>query len=146
MSDLNHRRKLRHNHFLRHSDVRVKDERRPTVNELANQKYVEQKINGWKIYHLSAGMEDAIESEAELSQRLLEFGKRLESASGQDIVKDALKVQELIQANIQRSTVIQNSVLEAKDSAHAIFEHKNEINNIVSKYQSKQSTKGRREN
>ena len=47
-----HTWKSRHNHFLRYSDVRVKDDRRPTVNELANTTNVLQKINGWKIYHL----------------------------------------------------------------------------------------------
>ena len=41
--------KSRHNHFVRHSDVKPKDERRPTVNELSNQKYVLQKVNGWKV-------------------------------------------------------------------------------------------------
>merc|ERR1712156_134150 len=44
-----HTWKSRANHFLRYSDVKSKDERRPTVNELANQKFVLQKINGWKI-------------------------------------------------------------------------------------------------
>ena len=71
--------------------MRSKDERRPTVNELANQKYkrifsnsksiqfcsygcryVLQKINGWKIYHLAAGMEDIVDMESELSKRLQE--------------------------------------------------------------------------
>ena len=116
------------------------------MNELANQKYVEQKINGWKIYHLSAGMEDTIDMEAELSKRLQEFGRRLEAALGKDVVKDAVKVQELVKANIQRSKVIQDSVREAKDNVQAISEHKNKINDIVSKYQSKRSVKGRREN
>merc|ERR1719187_1936174 len=116
LNSYRHTWKSRHNHFLRHSDVRAKDERRPTVNELANQKYVSQKINGWKIYHLSAGMEDTIDMEAELSKRLQEFGRRLEAAAGKDIVKDAVKVQELIKANIQRSKVIQDSVREARDN------------------------------
>merc|ERR1719150_1496404 len=40
-----HTWKSRHNHFLRYSDVRVKDDRRPTVNELANTTNVLQKIN-----------------------------------------------------------------------------------------------------
>ena len=57
------------------------DERRPTVNELANQKLVLQKINGWKIYHLSAGMEDVVEMENDLSDRLEDFAQRLEDAA-----------------------------------------------------------------
>lgn len=55
-----HSWKSRHNHFLRYSDVKPKDERRPTVTDLANQKQVVQKVNGWKIYHLSTQMEDLV--------------------------------------------------------------------------------------
>lgn len=57
-----HNWKSRHNHFLRYSDVKPKDERRPTVTDLANQKQVVQKVNGWKIYHLSTQMEDLVSS------------------------------------------------------------------------------------
>ena len=35
-------------------------------------RYVLQKINGWKIYHLAAGMEDIVDMESELSKRLQE--------------------------------------------------------------------------
>ena len=103
------------------------DERRPTVNELANQKFVLQKINGWKIYHLSAGMEDIVDMENELSDKLEDFAQRLEDGASKtvqltipdwiiffhldkDVSKELVKVQELIKANIQRSKVIQDQV------------------------------------
>lgn len=41
--------KPRHNHFVRHTDVKPKDEKRMTVNEIANQKMVLQRVNGWKV-------------------------------------------------------------------------------------------------
>merc|ERR1719342_692426 len=140
--------KSRHNHFLRYSDVKPKDERRPTVNELANQKHVYQKINGWKIYHLSAGMEDIIDMENELSDKLEDFAQRIEDAASKDVEKELLKVQELIKANIQRSKVIQDQVSEAKDNCQSIFEHKPKIQDIILKYQSKRdrTSKGRRDN
>ena len=105
-----HTWKSRANHFLRYTDVRSKDERRPTVNELANQKYVLQKINGWKVYHLGAGMEDIVDMESELSKRLQEVGRRLEEAANTEVAKELGKIQELIKANIQRSKVIQDQV------------------------------------
>lgn len=52
--------KSRNNHFLRHSDVKPKDERRPSVNELASQRHIYQRLNGWKVHHLSAQMEDLV--------------------------------------------------------------------------------------
>ena len=51
------------------------------MNELANQKFVLQKINGWKIYHLSAGMEDIVDMENELSDKLEDFAQRMEDAA-----------------------------------------------------------------
>ena len=97
------------------------------MNELANQKFVLQKINGWKIYHLSAGMEDIVDMENELSDKLEDFAQRLEDAASKittfsiifliiflpadkDVNKELVKVQELIKANIQRSKVIQDQV------------------------------------
>lgn len=48
------------NHFQRYSDVKPREERRPTVVDLANQAHVLQKVNGWKIYHLTSQMEDLV--------------------------------------------------------------------------------------
>ena len=62
------------------------DERRPTVNELANQKLVLQKINGWKIYHLSAGMEEVVDMENDLSDRLEDFAQRLEDSASNEFL------------------------------------------------------------
>merc|ERR1712227_513569 len=148
LNSYRHTWKSGHNHFLRYSDVKSKDERRPTVNELANQKLVLQKINGWKIYHLSAGMEDVVEMENDLSDRLEDFAQRLEDAANKDVDKELTKVQELIKANIQRSKVIQDQVSEAKDNCQSIFEHKPKIQDIILKYQSKRDRigKGRRDN
>merc|ERR1719412_595755 len=143
LNSYRHTWKSRRNHFLRYSDVKSKDERRPTVNELANQKFVLQKINGWKIYHLSASMEDIVEMESELSKRLQEFAQRLEDAANKEVNKELVKVQELIKANIQRSKVIQDQVSEAKDNSQSIFEHKPKIQDIILKYQSKRDRTGR---
>lgn len=60
LTGYNHGWKSRHHHFMRYTDVKYKDEKKPSVSDIANQKYVAQKINGWKIYHLSAQMEDLV--------------------------------------------------------------------------------------
>ena len=39
------------------------------------------KINGWKFYHLSAGMVDVVETENDLYDRLEDFAQRLEDAA-----------------------------------------------------------------
>lgn len=43
-----------HNHFIRYSDVKAREERKINVMDLANQPKVAQRINGWKT-HLIAG-------------------------------------------------------------------------------------------
>lgn len=48
------------NHFQRYSDVKPREERRPSVMDLANQANVSQTVNGWKIFHLTAQMEDLV--------------------------------------------------------------------------------------
>ena len=45
----------------------VADERRPTVNELSNQKGVVQKASGWKLFHMAAQIEDLV---GDLSKKL----------------------------------------------------------------------------
>lgn len=52
--------KTTHNHYLRYSDVRPKDERKPTIIDLANQSGVLDKVNGWKVHHLTTQMEDLV--------------------------------------------------------------------------------------
>jgi len=138
-----HTWKSRHNHFLRHSDVKVKEDRRPTVNELANQRQVLQKIDGWKVYHLSTQMESMVETEVEFAKKLNALHKRLEKTAHPDL-KDLGKVQELIKANLQRSKVVQDSVKEAKHHlTNEIFEHKDRVKDIVKKYVSKRQVKKR---
>lgn len=52
--------KATYNHFQRYSDVKPREERRSTVVDLANQAQVLQRVNGWKIYHLTSQMEDLV--------------------------------------------------------------------------------------
>ena len=66
-----------------------------------------QKINGWKIYHLTSQMEDIIDMETELTSRLSNLQKKLDKNYLGENSKDLSKVQELIKANLQRSKVIQ---------------------------------------
>ena len=66
-----------------------------------------QKINGWKIYHLTSQMEDINDMETELTSRLSNLQKKLDKNYLGDNSKDLSKVQELIKANLQRSKVIQ---------------------------------------
>ncbi|XP_040577878.1 uncharacterized protein [Lepeophtheirus salmonis] len=141
ISSYNQSWKSCHNHFLRYTDVKEKEERRPTVNELASHRYVAQQINGWKIYHLFAQMEDVSEMEDELTEKLSELQKRLEDSAHSEI--NLSKVQEMIKANLQRSKIVRDQVGESKNHLLNIFNHKPKILNIINKYVVKRQHKRR---
>ncbi|CAB4057539.1 SAP130 [Lepeophtheirus salmonis] len=141
ISSYNQSWKSCHNHFLRYTDVKEKEERRPTVNELASHRYVAQQINGWKIYHLFAQMEDVSEMEDELTEKLSELQKRLEDSAHSEI--NLSKVQEMIKANLQRSKIVRDQVGESKTHLLNIFNHKPKILNIINKYVVKRQHKRR---
>lgn len=48
------------NHFVRYSDVRVRDDRRTNVMDLANQPKVSQRIDGWKTHLISAEIDELV--------------------------------------------------------------------------------------
>lgn len=123
--------KSRNNHFLRHSDVRPKDERRPSVNELASQRHIYQRLNGWKVHHLTAQMEDLADVESEVCQQLETMLGLMERKNEQDEDKDVTRVSELIKGNMQRSRVIADQLLEAKATVMKIFDHKPHVNDII---------------
>lgn len=52
--------KQANNHFLRYSDVKVREERRPSVMDLANQPGVLQRVNGWKTHLISSEITEMV--------------------------------------------------------------------------------------
>ncbi|XP_043664949.1 histone deacetylase complex subunit SAP130 [Vespula pensylvanica] len=132
-------------HYRRPSDVRPREERRPSVAELAQQKHVLQKLNGWKVYHLTAQMEDIAELEKQVHEKLKTTLTILESQqtikSRQD---DGLeRVNELIKGNMQRSSLISEGMNEARTQLIAIFQHKGPITDILQRCGNKRAQKKR---
>ena len=138
-----HTWKSRHNHFLRYTDIKPKEPQKPTVNELANQKHVLQKVNGWKIYHMSTQIEDIIDMEKELSTKLNSLHRKLDKFAHRDLGKDVSKVQEIIKANLQRSKLVQEQLKDSKDHSQELFEHKDKVVAILHRYANKRQSKKR---
>lgn len=55
-------------HFLRHTDVKYRPEKRMTMAELGNE--VLQRRNGWKVHHLVGQLTDLIQNELKTRQRI----------------------------------------------------------------------------
>lgn len=57
----------------------------------------------------------------------------------QDFDKDVNRLSELVKANIQRSKIIKDQMVEARSQMHKLFDHKGKIVDIMNKYSSKRS-------
>ncbi|XP_014598513.1 PREDICTED: histone deacetylase complex subunit SAP130 [Polistes canadensis] len=132
-------------HYRRPSEVRPREERRPSVAELAQQKHVLQKLNGWKVYHITAQMDDIAELENQVYEKLKTTLTLLESQqtikSKQD---DGLeRINELIKGNMQRSSFISDGMNEARAQLISIFQHKEPITDILQRCGNKRAQKKR---
>ncbi|XP_055854907.1 mucin-19 [Episyrphus balteatus] len=132
--------KAANNHFQRHSDVKPREERRPTVMDLANQANVLGKINGWKVHHLKSQMEDLCESEGKGYEKLTSMLKQMESHGKNP---DIERISDLIKGNMQRSKIIVDGITEAQNQIMKIFDHKSHISDIIHRCASKRNFKKR---
>ncbi|XP_012150856.2 uncharacterized protein LOC100882641 isoform X2 [Megachile rotundata] len=132
-------------HYRRPSEVRPREERRPTVAEIAQQKHVLQKLNGWKVYHLTAQMEDIADLEKQVHEKLKTTLTMLESQQNvRNRQDDGLeRVNELIKGNMQRSSLISEGMNEARTQLIAIFQHKGPITDILQRCGNKRAQKKR---
>ncbi|KAK7484458.1 hypothetical protein BaRGS_00024343 [Batillaria attramentaria] len=135
--------KPRYNHFMRYTDVKPKDDRRPTVNELANQRGIMQKSSGWKLFHVAAQLEDLIENETVMQEKIAKLKETLAARGGSRPTSDQdySVLQELTQANLQRCQLINDQLSEAKNSMLAILNHRPKIQEIIHKNLSKRPIK-----
>ncbi|XP_031641042.1 mucin-12 isoform X2 [Contarinia nasturtii] len=135
-----HSWKSTHNHFQRYSDVKPREERKPTVVDLANQTHVLQKVNGWKIYHLTSQMEDLTELESQVYDKL---SSMLQCMEAHEQNTDVDRVNELIKGNMQRSKIVSDSINEARVQILKVFDHKSHVSDIIHRCASKRNLKKR---
>ncbi|KAK6195103.1 hypothetical protein SNE40_000595 [Patella caerulea] len=134
--------KARNNHFQKATDVKQKEERRLTVNELSNQKGILQKSSGWKLYHMAAQLEDLVELEKELCDRVSKFQQIFEPKFSSNKLEEEYNIPyEMAQANIQRCQLLVDQLTEAKSAMLKVLDHKPKIQEIVNKHMSKRPIK-----
>lgn len=133
--------KAANNHFQRYTDVKQREERRPTIVDIANQSHVLQKVNGWKIYHLSAQIEDLCELESQAYDKLDQMLKTMEAAPRPSA--EIERINELLKGNMQRSKIIIDGINEARTQIMKIFDHKTHVSDIIQRCASKRNFKKR---
>ncbi|XP_065350438.1 histone deacetylase complex subunit SAP130 isoform X2 [Cloeon dipterum] len=131
--------KLCHNHFHRPTDVRVREERRPTVGELSSQRGVTEKARGWKLYHLSTQMEIMSERESEILGRLSSMLDAVESSSVSSV--DTGRTSEMIKTNMQRSKVVRGQLEDSRSQLLKLLDHSSPVLDIITKNANKRQAK-----
>ncbi|XP_053660792.1 mucin-19-like [Anopheles marshallii] len=140
--------KSANNHFQRYTDVKQREERRPTVMDIANQSHILQKVNGWKIYHLSAQIEDLCDLESQAYGKLEKMLRAMESSAGSNgsavkLSTDVERINELLKGNMQRSKIIIDGINDARTQIMKIFQHKPHVSDIILRCASKRNFKKR---
>uniref|UniRef100_A0A182M3N0 Histone deacetylase complex subunit SAP130 C-terminal domain-containing protein n=1 Tax=Anopheles culicifacies TaxID=139723 RepID=A0A182M3N0_9DIPT len=140
--------KSANNHFQRYTDVKQREERRPTVMDIANQSHILQKVNGWKIYHLSAQIEDLCDLESQAYGKLEKMLQSMESTTSSNgsavkLSTDVERINELLKGNMQRSKIIIDGINDARTQIMKIFQHKPHVSDIILRCASKRNFKKR---
>ncbi|XP_049539738.1 mucin-19 [Anopheles darlingi] len=159
--------KAANNHFQRYTDVKQREERRPTVMDIANQSHILQKVNGWKIYHLSAQIEDLCDLESQAYGKLGQMLRTMEAATAnassnsssnssgsaggsssagstpKSSTSDLERINDLLKGNMQRSKIVMDGINEARTQIMKIFDHKPRVSDIILRCASKRNFKKR---
>ncbi|XP_015749091.1 PREDICTED: histone deacetylase complex subunit SAP130-like [Acropora digitifera] len=111
--------KAAHNHFQRYSDVKAKEERKPSIQEIASQKGVVQRANGWRIQHIAGQIDELITAEQEVLKKMGEFREKIPKVKPGQKTKfqdDLVMLNELLQGNIQRSQLVVEQLGDSRKS------------------------------
>ncbi|XP_035503937.1 histone deacetylase complex subunit SAP130a isoform X2 [Scophthalmus maximus] len=125
--------KAAYHHFQRYSDIRVKEEKKGTLQEMANQRGVACRAQGWKIHLCAAQLRQLSSLEHDVYGRLstLQEGLIPKKRAGAD--DDLHRINELIQGNMQRCKLVMDQVTEARDTMMKVLDHKEKVLKLLNK-------------
>ncbi|XP_038050527.1 histone deacetylase complex subunit SAP130-like isoform X3 [Patiria miniata] len=130
-----------HNHFERYSDVRPKEEKKTTIHEIANQRGIVKKTDGWKVRHITYQFEDLSGLELDVFNEMKEIKEGMAPWQTPGKESDTSKIYELIQGNIQRSQYVMEHLEEAKNTMLKLLEHKPKVMSIIKNHANKRHAK-----
>ncbi|KAL0965928.1 hypothetical protein UPYG_G00288090 [Umbra pygmaea] len=125
--------KAAYHHFQRYSDIRVKEEKKGTLQEVANQKGVVCRAQGWKMHLCAAQLMELTNLERDVYSRLttLQEGLIPKKKAGSD--DDLHRINELIQGNMQRCKLVMDQINEARDTMMKVLDHKEKVMKLINK-------------
>ncbi|XP_058494838.1 histone deacetylase complex subunit SAP130a isoform X1 [Solea solea] len=125
--------KAAYHHFQRYSDIRVKEEKKGTLQDMANQRGVACRAQGWKIHLCAAQLRQLSNLEHDVYSRLstLQEGLIPKKRAGAD--DELHRINELIQGNMQRCKLVMDQVTEARDTMMKVLDHKEKVLKLLNK-------------
>ncbi|KAI5109330.1 histone deacetylase complex subunit SAP130 isoform X1, partial [Silurus meridionalis] len=125
--------KAAYHHFQRYSDIRVKEEKKNSLQDVANQRGVACRAQGWKVHLCAAQLKQLTSLEHDVYSRLtsLQEGLIPKKRAGAD--DDLHRINELIQGNMQRCKLVMDQVTEARDTMMKVLDHKDRVLKLLNK-------------
>ncbi|XP_036421252.1 LOW QUALITY PROTEIN: histone deacetylase complex subunit SAP130b [Colossoma macropomum] len=125
--------KAAYHHFQRYSDVRVKEEKKGTLQDVASQKGAVCRAQGWKIHLCAAQLLQLTSLEHDVYSRLttLQEGLIPKKKSGSD--DDLHRISELIQGNMQRCKLVMDQITEAREAMLKVLDHRERVMKLLNK-------------
>lgn len=136
--------KAAHNHFQRYSDVKAKEERKPSIQEIASQKGIIQRANGWRVQHIAGQMDELIAAEQEVLKKMGEIREKIPKMKPGQKTKfqdDLVMLNELLQGNIQRSQLVVEQLGDSRKSMIKVLDHRPRVMDIIQKQMNKRNPK-----
>ncbi|XP_071423051.1 histone deacetylase complex subunit SAP130 isoform X4 [Pithys albifrons albifrons] len=125
--------KAAYHHFQRYSDVRVKEEKKAMLQEIANQKGVSCRAQGWKVHLCAAQLVELTNLEHDVYERLTALQEGLIPKKKAATDDDLHRISELIQGNMQRCKLVMDQINEARDSMLKVLDHKDRVLKLLNK-------------
>ncbi|XP_036620968.1 histone deacetylase complex subunit SAP130-like [Trichosurus vulpecula] len=125
--------KAAYHHFQRYSDVRVKEEKKAMLQEIANQKGVSHRAQGWKVHLCAAQLLQLTNLERDIYERLTTLQEGIIPKKKAATDDDLHQINELIQGNMQRCKLVMDQISEARDSMLKVLDHKEQVLKLLSK-------------
>ncbi|KAK1796772.1 hypothetical protein P4O66_009787 [Electrophorus voltai] len=125
--------KAAYHHFQRYSDIRVKEEKKSSLQDVASQRGVACRVQGWKVHLCAAQLMQLTSLERDVYSRLTTLQEGLipkKKPGGDD---DLHRIDELIQGNMQRCKLVMDQVTEARDTMMKVLDHKDRVLKLLNK-------------
>ncbi|KAM4693213.1 histone deacetylase complex subunit SAP130 isoform 2-T3 [Discoglossus pictus] len=125
--------KAAYHHFQRYSDVRVKEEKKLTLQEIASQKGIACRVQGWKTHLCAAQLLQLTKLEQDVFDRLTVLQEGLIPKKKTATDDDLHRINELIQGNMQRCKLVMDQISESRDCMLKVLDHKDRVLKLLNK-------------